>query len=657
MNHELKKHQVSSIKYQVSSIKYRPDIDALRAIAVSFVLFFHFNEFILPGGFIGVDVFFVISGFLITQMIYNEAVVGAFSFKLFYARRIKRILPTLYLMLLAVGLVGIWILSPGDNVALSESINANLLYFYNFYLINSGHGYFDNPSNQQFLLHTWSLAVEEQFYFFFPIILIISLKFFKKRNYILYFTAFIFMTSLLISCYTSYKFPSYAYYMLPSRAFELLMGCLLSLYCSLYYQKGIRAKGLQSKTYSGLISVVGLSMILISGFCLDKDTTFPGFWGLLPAFGAVLFIFAGILNKSNLINKTLANKCFVFIGLISYSLYIWHWPILAFFRYENPGKVISLYTGIILFLIILLISIFNYLFVEKRLRKVKLSYQKTISLLLVLPFLIILVISTILHSGIIKKSSRINLENQMPDGYCFNGKAGNCVFGYDPINSKTDIMLFGDSHAAAFSPFFEEIGKQNKFNIFMQSYSGCPPILNFDNSGYSGLIGSCDKSSAVFKVDLTKYKTIVLAGYWSAYVKNPSFINDFKKTLTYLEGQKKNVIIIGDVPNYTYGIIENIKRQRILNDSLGRDLGIESVVLTPINKLDNNLIRNISNKHRNTSFYDFESDLLDIRTYPFYNGYLLYADSNHLNPHGAYILAKTISPHNLLLELHHSLKN
>ena len=310
---------------------YRPEIDGLRAIAVVAVILYHAQITILEyqpfkGGFIGVDIFFVISGYLITLIILKELITtGTFSFRYFYERRIRRIIPALLLVML-VSLPFAWIyLLPNSFIDFSKSILYSLGFSSNFYFWGSGQVYGAEGGLLKPFLHTWSLSVEEQFYIFFPIILFLTFKYFKK--YIIHILILGFLISLGLADWGSRNYPSINFYVLPTRAWELLVGSILA-----YFEitLGYRSK---QKTLNLILPSLGLFLIGYSILFFNDKMFHPSFYTLSPVIGVCLIIWFS--NKNELITKILSTQIFVGIGLISYSLYLWHYPIFAFARRTN----------------------------------------------------------------------------------------------------------------------------------------------------------------------------------------------------------------------------------------------------------------------------------------------------------------------------------
>jgi peptidoglycan/LPS O-acetylase OafA/YrhL len=315
---------VAEHKATASARAYRPDIDGLRAVAVLAVLLFHLEVDILSGGFVGVDVFFVISGYLITRQILADLERGRFSLTGFYLRRVRRLGPALLTTLALSAVAGIAILSPPQLVNLGESLAAAVLSVSNvlFYLES---GYFDRAADLKPLLHTWSLAVEEQFYLVWPAALLMLSKYASPRN-LLVFIGITGLASLLASGFLTESEPSATFFLTPFRVFELGIGALIVL---------LEPSRPDQPRLRQVLSLSGLALILSAALFFTDTTAFPGFAALVPCLGAALIIFA---HDPTATRRLLTNRVFVGIGLISYSLYLAHWPIIVFYRHSVQSE-------------------------------------------------------------------------------------------------------------------------------------------------------------------------------------------------------------------------------------------------------------------------------------------------------------------------------
>ncbi|MEY2922584.1 MAG: hypothetical protein RL108_1210, partial [Bacteroidota bacterium] len=355
-------------------VSYRPDIDGLRAIAIILVIIFHAGFSFFSGGYIGVDVFFVLSGFLITSLIDYEIKEQIFSFKQFYLRRIRRIVPVLVFILLITTIPAYFLLFADNLESFGRTLIHTFLCTNNFYLYVNLSDYFAENSDLIPFLHTWSLSVEEQFYFFLPPFLLLlhkNLNISKRRVVMI----LLFVISLLFSIYQTKTNSRAAYFLLPSRLFELLIGSCVAIYWD-------RVPNLnQSK--NNLLSIIGLLLILIPAITLNDTSSFPGINAFWPCLGTAMLIVSGKTTQTRgIINKLIENKFFVGVGLISYSLYLWHWPIFVFIKYE--GLKLDGIIRIVALILIFVLSYFSWRFIEQPFRTtLKFNFKKTIVILFV----------------------------------------------------------------------------------------------------------------------------------------------------------------------------------------------------------------------------------------------------------------------------------
>jgi peptidoglycan/LPS O-acetylase OafA/YrhL len=309
-----------------NALNYRRDIDGLRAVAVIGVLVCHAFPTLLPGGFVGVDIFFIISGFLISSIIFAALATKSFSFFNFYAKRIKRIFPPLAVVLIASLVAGWFVLLP-DEYALLGKHAAYAVGFVLNIVLSKETGYFDAAAATKPLLHLWSLCIEEQFYILWPFVLFLGWRFRKRLPILL---ALAFVGSFYSNVVHSATAPSAAFFLAQNRSWELLLGSLLAYYSTVVEDL--------PASYAGAASVVGLGLLLVAFFGIDASYAYPGFWALFPTVGTCLTILAGPSAWVN--RKLLSHPTCVSIGLFSYPLYLWHWPLLFFnstIQFGNPG--------------------------------------------------------------------------------------------------------------------------------------------------------------------------------------------------------------------------------------------------------------------------------------------------------------------------------
>ncbi len=431
-------------------ITYRPEIDGLRAIAVSAVILYHskisFFGLAFNGGFIGVDIFFVISGYLITSIILKElSIKGSFSFKHFYERRIRRILPVLLFVML-VSLIFAWLfLLPNNLVDFSKSIIYSILFISNIFFYLSGQEYDAESGLFVPFLHTWSLSVEEQFYILFPIFLFVIFKFFKK--FLIHFLIATFLISFVLANLYSLNYPSISFYFIHTRMWELLSGSILAYFET---QKGHRN---DNSILNLILPFVGILLIAFSILIFDNNIFHPSFYTLVPVIGVCLII--RFSNENELITKILSSKLFVGIGLISYSLYLWHYPIFAFARityFFEDNFFMELLSGPL----IIMLSIASYYLIEKPFRNKKYKF-KTILILVSLTIVLLTSFTSliIIENGFKKRVPnmfRTTLEQKIENFY---------------QNDKSQkIVLVGDSHADALSFSLNEKIKENNLSLF-----------------------------------------------------------------------------------------------------------------------------------------------------------------------------------------------
>lgn len=337
-------------------MKYRPEIDGLRAVAVLSVIFFHAGIRYFDGGFVGVDVFFVISGFLITTIILRDIEAGNFSIANFYERRIRRILPALTIVIVVSLPFAYYLLMPSPLEEFSESLVAVSLFYSNF-LFWLKTGYFQLDSELKPLLHTWSLAVEEQYYLFFPLLLILISRFRKRKRVVI--LSVLFIISIALAQIGSRIYPTATFYLLPARLWEILMGAFVAFYS--FYKKDETSPKEIPVIAKQILSALGLSLIFYAIFAFNEESPFPSFYTLVPTFGTALIIL--FASEETVTHKILQNKLFVGIGLISYSAYLWHQPVFAFARIVN-GTELEIRLNFALIILSLGLAVLSWKYVE-----------------------------------------------------------------------------------------------------------------------------------------------------------------------------------------------------------------------------------------------------------------------------------------------------
>lgn len=492
---------------------YRPDIDGLRAVAVLAVLFYHGGVSFLSGGYVGVDVFFVISGYLITSIIVGEMRSNAFRLTGFYERRVRRIYPALFVMAAFTLLAGAWLFNAGNFAALGKSAAAVTVFLSNV-LFWSEAGYFDRASTLKPLLHAWSLSVEEQFYILFPILMLLIGRFGKSRFG--RFLGLLWLVSFAWNVYETSRDPSSAFYLMHFRAWELLTGSLLALNI------------LPSRLNAGLrnaLALAGMGMILASVFLYHDGTPFPGVAALLPVAGSALTIYSG-MKEAAAVHKALSLRPLVFIGKISYSLYLWHWPLLIFLKYywivEPPAAALALWL-----LASFSISTLSWQWIENPFRaRTFLSRARLFALagsVMTLSFAAGAVVS--FEDGFpYRFPEALAAEREIlfadPVKVCVNQEAqafgGGVLCRIGAPGQPPRFVLWGDSHAAALAPALHLSALKAEVGGYVLTFSACPPLWGIDRQGPEK--GDCyrfNQRVLLFLRQRPEIDTIILSARWA----------------------------------------------------------------------------------------------------------------------------------------------
>jgi peptidoglycan/LPS O-acetylase OafA/YrhL len=465
------------------SISYRSEIDGLRALAVLPVVAFHAGIQGLSGGYVGVDVFFVISGFLITRILWREMQDGAFTFRAFYFRRAKRILPALYAVLAATLVAGYLLLTPADLRTLSESALSVLGFVSNFYFWTQS-GYFGPTAEQLPLLHTWSVSVEEQFYIVFPVLLLAIHR--LAGRYALIVVGTLLALAFVGSAWMTAHHPMASFYLLHTRAWELLLGAALAL---------MPAQHKTSPLIAAPAFLIGIAMIVSAIVVFDADTRTPGLPAALPCAGAALTIWAG--TNAGYTRLLLANPLMIGIGRISYSMYLWHWPLLIFMppelgeRGEFSPVVLAGY-----FAALFMVSALSYVLIEQPFRR-GLEIKVPLKPLLWGTAAVALLAASAASALTGGFPSRLGPLHQQLAGYAEYGKtraldAQNCFVpssdaGYAAYvaqsekclaGSSPSVFLWGDSVAAFQAPGFRRLAEPQSISLKQAAMSSCRPSLS-----------------------------------------------------------------------------------------------------------------------------------------------------------------------------------
>jgi peptidoglycan/LPS O-acetylase OafA/YrhL len=457
--------------YEHDTTPYRADIDGLRAVSILLVVGYHAQPWLVPGGFIGVDIFFVISGFLITRIILTQAKAGRFSPLEFYSRRIRRIFPALIVVLAATYLIGWFVLLPDGFSLLGKSIAAGVAFVSNLFQLGQT-GYFAPDAAENPLLHLWSLGIEEQFYIFWPPVLLLILGSKRRRFWMMAIAAASFGVSLMI--YFGYK--EWSFYSPIARAWELLAGGMVAN--SYIDRPQSERRGNQQR--DNLLAAIGLAAIIGAAVGLNRDSLFPGAYALLPVLGAVLIILA----PNSAVNRfLLSNRPMVLIGLISYPLYLWHWPLLSYLAIMRNGvsNVVEIWAAV---MVAVALSWLTFRFVEIPLRRKPNAVPGLSFGLLAVG---VAGIVTAVGAGFgfrfpadIRDIAQLAPQNNA--GFldpCFLGAPGGRLEAHciDPGGEKPLLFLWGDSTAAALFPGLKKAQETIPFRLARFAAPGCAPIL------------------------------------------------------------------------------------------------------------------------------------------------------------------------------------
>lgn len=623
------RHLIASRNIPSMSNNYRPEIDGLRAIAVIPVILFHAGLPVLPGGYVGVDIFFVISGYLITNILLDDIKKDRLSILTFYARRIRRIFPALFLVLLFSLCNALWVMLPNELDEYGESLLATTFFYSNYHFMFDA-GYFTAPSETKPLLHMWSLAVEEQFYIAFPIYLYLASRFLRSRLGVI--TIAVLIVSLVYSVLLVDALPDDAFYSALARAWELMAGSVLALY---------PRKQLMDSRLANIISAVGIGSILYAILFYSRTTPFPGATALPPVIGASLIIYAGGANQ-NLVGAALSISVLRFLGLISYSLYLWHWPVLVYYRLWRIGPISNTEIASLIAVIILL-SYLSWKYVETPFRTRQLLPRRE------------KIIST--GGGVMIVSALFGVTLALGGG--FPGRfperinhilaakydlAVRTECGTAPTDTGLELTtchigsadsenvvfaVWGDSHGEAVLPGIHASAVKSQTKGIFVGRGGCLPLLDVHQvrQGYQ----NCTDIANAFMSYLSDHpeiKGIILVSRWAIYAMGERFKNEkghtvyirdsdtkshsldenrrafrraFERTLARLASLGRRIIIVEQVPETEFNIPlaaaralllkRNMELRPLVNDYVARQAYVSEVIDSLIEKYSVILIR------------------------------------------------------------------
>lgn len=531
------------------STKFRYDINALRAIAVLGVVLFHFKVPYVTGGFAGVDVFFVISGYLMTKIINNGILGGSFSFPEFYGKRLKRIVPALLFLVILVTLFSFFVYFPDDYDLTLKNAGASLLFLSNIYYWQNA-GYFDASSDTNIFLHTWSLSVEWQFYLLYPVILLLLNKLISNRLKFLWAFVGLNVAFCGLALYTASIAASTSFYFLHTRAWEMLAGGLAFFFES----RGATAAkaGLRKLT-----ALLGYAAIILCFFFLDSSMAWPGAFTLLPVMATVLILMA---NWNDF--RGLRLTAVQWPGKISYSLYLWHWPVYVFAQYLGLEM-----TPVVLCLLLLTATVlawFSYRYIEPLQFGSSRIMGFAAGLLVLLGLTAFFQLNSIAFSESTLKIAgygKAKVKDLVPQyqlGTCFvcptcpGAKPFNRGKCLDLRKGKKNILLIGDSHGAHFSASLREAFGKMGVNLLQATASGCFPVINMSGRAHCTEVRDFVYDQFVVE-NADAIDGVILSANWvDAYEgRRAELLRDIKATLGFLKHYKIPVVLIGQNETYT----------------------------------------------------------------------------------------------------------
>lgn len=623
------------------ALPYRPDIDTLRAAAVLSVIVFHIEKNWLPGGFLGVDIFFVISGFLMTMILHREMSGGGgggFSLKAFYIRRIKRILPAFFAVLAATLTGGFFLFTKDDFFLLWKSALTALGFASNLYFAR-GKDYFDPAQEEKPLLHIWSLSVEEQFYFAFPILLLLVAR--KSPR-----VQFSFLAALCALSLAASFIPSALdkYYLPHLRACELLIGSLTAVWMRCRQQRQ-PAIGRRCAAAGALFAVCILSTCLFS--YSEQTAYFPGPAALIPCLAVAALIYFN--HYEHPLKKFFQSKITVAAGLISYSLYLWHWPILAFMRYIGPDNLPP-YSPAAAVVLILLLSLISYHCIEKPFKKWQGSFAQSVLWIYALPMLILGAGSFFaMRLPFMAQYDRMGLTRSNTS--CHNNTGKQCLWG--DTEKQPELLVLGDSHADHYKTFFDAVGKKEKWSATMVSADACAYVEGYASRVFQNW-AACRAVYRYAEEHLPRYSKVVLSMRWGSQMPENSrslaydagFFQKFDRMLHKLSSEKQAVYLMADNLASSY----NVQRAYILSSRIP---GYRQT-LHPDDESTlkaNARIRELAAKYPNVYIIDAAAYIpADFQI----GGLPVYSDKDHINPYGGTELAKRFSEKQRFLDTRHN---
>ncbi|MFZ2997990.1 acyltransferase family protein [Sphingobium sp.] len=619
-------HGSAPLSATTQASRYRRDIDGLRALAILPVLLFHAHVPGFSGGYVGVDIFFVISGFLITGIIAKEVDEGSFSLTRFYERRFRRIMPALGLMILAVLAASVWFYLPGDLEGVPRSALAATLFASNLWFFTDT-GYFAGGADVKPLLHTWSLAVEEQYYIGFPILLILLARYAPRwRTPAI---AGIAALSLALSVLMQRDATGFAFYLLPTRAWELFAGALLAVGA---------IPAVRSRWGREAIAWGGIAAIVFAVTCYNADTLFPGYAALAPVLGAAALIHSAPGTHAG---RWLGWTPLVGIGLISYSLYLWHWPLIVLTEYTTDVALAGS-TRICVIAGSVVAAILSWRFVERPFRDSRRLPAQTIFRFTAATMLLLAVLSLVLiavggwptrFAPAVLQQAAGHTDVSPDRKRChdsFARGAQPCVLG---AAVRPDAMLWGDSHGVELAQALALVAKARGRSLIERTSSSCPPVIGYDAPKDARCAAANRATLAAIHAD-PGIRRVYLVAFWAnGQFDDPGFVAKLDRTVALLRQEGREVVLIGPVPPQPFDVprhLAHLARAERLDEAQGVDRAFVDARTKHIRALFNRW------RARGVELIDPVTALCDVRQCAIErDGKPLYFDSHHLSMAGA----------------------
>lgn len=663
-------------------MKYRKEIDGLRAVAVIPVILFHAGFEHFSGGFVGVDVFFVISGYLITTIILSEKEKGTFSLVNFYERRSRRIIPALFLVMLVSTIFSWFWLSPSHMKDFSESLVAVSAFSSNI-LFWKETGYWGVENELKPLLHTWSLAVEEQYYVLFPLFLVLMWRF--RKRWILGSFFIVALVSLSLSHWAAFHIPTANFFLLPTRGWELAIGAGIAFY--FLYRKPVMRSLLSHKAIDEMLSWSGLALIAYAVFLYDENTPFPSLYALVPTIGtALIIIFA---SKETLSGRFLGSSAFVSIGLISYSAYLWHQPLFVFARHRSlhePSPLLFAFISILS----LVLAFISWKYVEAPFRKRGIFTRKQIFLFTAIGSMVFIAFGLAGHysdgyklridaklAEIVNRAEKKSFSNKL----CLKSEKSPsedheyCVL---VPNQEKLVFLYGDSHAQALMFEAQKAFSKTEYGLLFAATSACPPVKGVYRADNPDKKACFEQNNQVYEDIANKplVEYVILSARWTLGMEGVRFDNKeggiehgrkphldivdngnyllhedythreliakaYTNSIQYLLDRGKKVILIYPVPEAGWNVPDYMSRFYWVNPESVFDESTASTSYKVFKDRNKRAIDALDNIKPNENLYRIFPEtilcdkILPERCVTHMDSVILYRDDDHLSDAGA----------------------